>query len=862
MSYYNNGINPNGNNNNSYNQQGQQFPNNFNNGNFAQSNQFPGFNTTNSQQSQQFPSFNNNNFSQQGYGNNNSNYIQQPQGYFSSLSSYNPLNLFSSNSQSAQPSQASASKAHNIVCNLFSFSMDLDQVEWDMDKQDVKTTESKINQLHERCVQWSSLHKEQEYEKYFQHLFNKVEFLKKKCMSKSSINNSAKDLNQLNFWNNNPVQQPIQFDYSENYSQINSSPIQHQSIPLKERKIVSFSIAPHQAENVGTPSLLIALSRISYFLRNNNEKQAMEEFKLLPKNIQDSIYCALWIIRGRPTPETNPSIAHMNFGEVSFFNSEERCASSVQQKACAIELCIHKAAILDMIELLNQNKFDEAIKIFNTLPERIQGEIFGKHWEVCGKPTSNSEDEELRKISHLDFGKVSFLGSEERCNMPLHKKAEALCAYLSQLTEKYKNCQEPIDAQVKNWGEIDKNGFMKGLEKNKAKKESLDSLAQQIVPLFLGHDFKVETPNIKEDSHKAYAAAYVAKYPCLKPFFLQLCNDLKFNNEQLIGSPFAEAKKSSAVQNPQLDKLNWQGKKDYRTNIIKETLATLDNGYYINSKGEKITFNIQPAIDSLSFESNKGYKKNDYIPTKSTIFLDNKDCLTVTRELAERGLNPIVLDAASDNEFGGGYMTGAGAQEENMCRRSGLSFAADTLHKKQTKYFYPLSKHGDDAGLYVSNVPVFRGEEVEGYPYLDKPFETAVAIIPAYNFNEEHLQRLNVKDRIYLENHQGELRLPEKQANGTKDKFRTVLKMAKEHGHDSVVLMPLGCGAFCQPPKHVSEILMQLISSEFSDVFKEIHISIIDDHNTGKQHNPNGNYSAFEQTMKKCSSKNLSIQFS
>ncbi len=294
---------------------------------------------------------------------------------------------------------------------------------------------------------------------------------------------------------------------------------------------------------------------------------------------------------------------------------------------------------------------------------------------------------------------------------------------------------------------------------------------------------------------------------------------MKAENCQMIafGAP-----KPSKVVVPDLKNMGQQQRKQYLIGIMQDTLQTLQAGYYINSQGKKITLNFQPSIDSLSLEIHDGgniVRKGNF---QTTLFLDNMDCLTVTRDLAERGLNPIVLDAASDDHFGGGYKTGAAAQEENMCRRSGLCFAVDPTQSKQKKDFYPLSKHGEHAGLYVSNVPVFRGEEAEGYPYLDTPFETAVAVMAAYNFNEQHNSPL----KLTMDQKTNELVIPEPQATETKNKLRTILHMAVQKGHESIVLMPLGCGAFRNPPKHVSGMLMDLITEEFSNSFKEIQ----DDH--------------------------------
>jgi uncharacterized protein (TIGR02452 family) len=333
----------------------------------------------------------------------------------------------------------------------------------------------------------------------------------------------------------------------------------------------------------------------------------------------------------------------------------------------------------------------------------------------------------------------------------------------------------------------------------------------------------------------------------------QIYKPLSFSVENGTDNQPTPSHLQTQVSPPDLAALGDKGRKTYRTTIMNETLETLKNGYYINSKGQKVTLDLQPSIQSLYCESTSGETRTRDGKYNTQIFLDKKDCLTVTHDCIKRGLNPIVLDAASDNHFGGGYKTGAGAQEENICRRSGLCYSVDPMIGMQTKDFYPLNKQGSHAGLYVSNVPVFRGEEKEGYPYLDQPFETAVGIFAAYNFNEHHQPKNGIPSqnirRLIIDQKTGKYRLPDPEAHETKQKLRNFFHVAQTNRHDSVVLIPWGCGAFCNPPKHICEMAMELITQEFPHSFKEIHFSIIDDHNTGKAHNPRGNYVEFQETI-------------
>jgi len=71
------------------------------------------------------------------------------------------------------------------------------------------------------------------------------------------------------------------------------------------------------------------------------------------------------------------------------------------------------------------------------------------------------------------------------------------------------------------------------------------------------------------------------------------------------------------------------------------------------------------------------------------------------------------------------------------------------------------------------------------------------------------------------------------------------LGIAKDNGHDSIVLSAFGCGAYGNPPKHMAELFREVICTQYSGAFKHIVFAIIDDHNTGQDHNPVGNLSEF-----------------
>jgi hypothetical protein len=64
-----------------------------------------------------------------------------------------------------------------------------------------------------------------------------------------------------------------------------------------------------------------------------------------------------------------------------------------------------------------------------------------------------------------------------------------------------------------------------------------------------------------------------------------------------------------------------------------------------------------------------------------------------------------------------------------------------------------------------------------------------------------------------------ELRLGAKDAAHTRACIHSFFTAARQVGAHALVLVPLGCGAFCNPPGHVCEIFLDVIH-EFNGVFQ------------------------------------------
>jgi len=61
------------------------------------------------------------------------------------------------------------------------------------------------------------------------------------------------------------------------------------------------------------------------------------------------------------------------------------------------------------------------------------------------------------------------------------------------------------------------------------------------------------------------------------------------------------------------------------------------------------------------------------------------------------------------------------------------------------------------------------------------------------------------------------------------EKLRTVLHMARLHGDKALVLAPIGCGAFRNPPRDIAELYLELLGpgGEFEKAFELVVMSTV-----------------------------------
>lgn len=177
---------------------------------------------------------------------------------------------------------------------------------------------------------------------------------------------------------------------------------------------------------------------------------------------------------------------------------------------------------------------------------------------------------------------------------------------------------------------------------------------------------------------------------------------------------------------------------------------------------------------------------------------------------AARGLKePLVMNFANAYSPGGGFLSGAKAQEESLCRCSTLYASLGSKTAKEM-YIYNrthLNPVESDYMLLSPTVCVFRDAHCN---LLDTPYPAAVITLPAPNrrgaaiFASEETIRQTFLRRI-----------------------RIMLSIAAENGYRSLVLGAWGCGAFGNKASHVAEAFRHvLIDEQYGAAFDAVRFAV------------------------------------
>ena len=245
--------------------------------------------------------------------------------------------------------------------------------------------------------------------------------------------------------------------------------------------------------------------------------------------------------------------------------------------------------------------------------------------------------------------------------------------------------------------------------------------------------------------------------------------------------------------------------------VARETLLVTEQGFYLKD-GERVDLvgkNFDEAVvvlpdDAGEFEENFPQASNSL----ADISITNEDSFSVARKF---GGNCLVMNFASARYPGGGFLNGANAQEETLCRESTLysslgsdkaaeMYGYNNRHRNPCKY---------NAMILSPNVCVFRDIKDE---FLAEPLLTSVVTVPALNKNggAKNIPQ-NIVDDVM------------------KFRLRNMFVTAVHYGYKNLVLGAWGCGAFGHDPETVADYFYSMLIDEaFGSYFDKIIFAILD----------------------------------
>lgn len=241
----------------------------------------------------------------------------------------------------------------------------------------------------------------------------------------------------------------------------------------------------------------------------------------------------------------------------------------------------------------------------------------------------------------------------------------------------------------------------------------------------------------------------------------------------------------------------------------REAVKIVDAGWYSAPGGGRVE--IADAVRAAvagTVEYPPGATLPHVVPSgRETVFeAANESTLAAAARLHAAGFRPVALNFASARHPGGGFMNGARAQEESLCRASALYECIRT----SPMYASHAGERGgwySDYAIYSPAVPVFRDDAGD---LLADPFPCGFVTAPAINAGAVgHREKAGIPAEMDR-------------------RVEKVLAIMAGHGHDAAVLGAWGCGVFKNDPVLLADLFRKAFSGPFAGVFARVVFAVLD----------------------------------
>ncbi|MFG3409981.1 TIGR02452 family protein [Streptomyces sp. NPDC048142] len=250
--------------------------------------------------------------------------------------------------------------------------------------------------------------------------------------------------------------------------------------------------------------------------------------------------------------------------------------------------------------------------------------------------------------------------------------------------------------------------------------------------------------------------------------------------------------------------------------IARETEAVVEAGRYRNAAGQDVSIerDVTAALSGTRLYGPAPVPVDalgtDRVPD---IEVTGESSLAAARRMTGEAPGRVaVLNYASARNPGGGYLNGAQAQEEALCRGSALHATLLRAPEYYAHHRAERSAFYTDRVIHSPAVPVFRDDRGR---FLDAPYTVGFLTSPAPNAGV--IQRQTPEEAH---------RIPAALAS----RAERVLEVAAGRGYRRLVLGAWGCGVFRNDPAQVAAAFRTLLGAggRFGGHFEQIVFGILD----------------------------------
>lgn len=249
--------------------------------------------------------------------------------------------------------------------------------------------------------------------------------------------------------------------------------------------------------------------------------------------------------------------------------------------------------------------------------------------------------------------------------------------------------------------------------------------------------------------------------------------------------------------------------------LATQTLRVIEEGAYVAPSGRRV--DLRAAIDAAVAGTRLVTPSDAEAlvaaarpgPHRTLVEVTDEGTAEAARRCVAGGDRVLALNFASARNVGGGFLGGARAQEEELCRASALY---PCLASQPTYYRANRDERSatyTDHALLSPDVPFFRDAD---RALVEAPWLVTVLTSPAPNTGAVLQVDPGAADAL---------------SRTFRRRAAQVLAIAADAGHEVLVLGAWGCGAFQGDPTLVAQVFAEALAGPFAGVFRRVVFAVL-----------------------------------